>query len=89
MTALIYGESPINMIEKFSRPHHIRAEKKASPLCHSIIAANQVVLTPGIGITAKNLYTNIRSSTAIIFLRKSRILKMDCKVERIIRKHLK
>jgi len=55
MTALIYGDRPIKIIEKLARPHPIRAEKKESPLCHSIIDASPSVFTPGIGITDKNL----------------------------------
>jgi hypothetical protein len=55
MTALIYGERPIRITEKFSSPHPISAEKNAKPLCCSIIAESQRVFTPGIGTAARNL----------------------------------
>jgi hypothetical protein len=45
------------MIEKLESPPPMRAEKKESPFCPSIIAAKPVVFTPGIGITERNLYT--------------------------------
>lgn len=75
----------MSITEKFSSHPPIKAEKKASPRCHSIIAESHAVLTPGIGTTAKNLYTNINKSTAIIFFRRSRILNIDWRVESIIK----
>ena len=80
ITALMYGESHMRMTEKFWSPQPMRAEKKESPLWPSIIAASQVVLTPGIGITERNLYTSTRASVAIIFLRKSFIEMIDWNV---------
>jgi len=84
ITALIYGESPIRIIEKFARPPHVSAEKNESPFWPSIIAAKPVVFTPGIGITERNLYTSTSRSVAIIFLRRSLIETIDFKVSSII-----
>jgi hypothetical protein len=42
-------------MEKCSKPPHIKAEKNAKPACLSITAFNQSVLTPGTGMTDKNL----------------------------------
>jgi hypothetical protein len=55
INALIYGESPINMIEKFDNQPPIKALKKDKPLLASIIDANLVVSTQGTGITDNNL----------------------------------
>jgi len=51
----MYGDNHIRIIEKCSKPHHIKAEKNASPVCLSITAFNHSVFTPGTGITDKNL----------------------------------
>jgi hypothetical protein len=51
---LIYGESPINIIEKCFIHPHIKEPKNDNHLFCSIIAANPSVLTPGTGITDKS-----------------------------------
>ena len=84
ITALIYGERPIRIIEKFWSPPPIRAEKNESPFCPSIAAARPVVFTPGIGITERNLYTSTKRSVAIIFLLRSFIEIIDLSVFSII-----
>ncbi len=53
--ALIYGESHINIIEKFSIPPPIKEEKKLNPFCLFIISTNQAVFTQGTGIVESNL----------------------------------
>jgi hypothetical protein len=55
INALIYGESPIRMIEKLDNQPHINALKKDNPLLASIIAANLEVSTQYTGITDNNL----------------------------------
>jgi len=55
ITALIYGESPISIIENLSKPPHIRAEKNARPLFASIIPSSAATFAQGTGITERNL----------------------------------
>ena len=77
MTALIYGDNPMRMIEKLASHHPISAEKKESHLCHSIRESSPAVLTHGIGITDKNLNTRTKSKVAMIFVRRSLIENKD------------
>ena len=55
ITALIYGESPIRITEKFSRPQPKSDEKNDKPLWPWTSAEIPSVFTPGIGITERNL----------------------------------
>jgi hypothetical protein len=57
ITALIYGERPSKIIEKFLSHPHIKAEKNQShELAQSLkIASSFVVSAPGTGITESNL----------------------------------
>ena len=73
ITALIYGDKPISIIENLSRPPHIRAEKNARPLFASIIPSSAATFAHGTGITERNLYTKTSARVAIIlFLRLSK-----------------
>jgi len=55
ITALIYGDNPISIIEKFFNQPPIKALKKDNHLLASIIADNLVVSTQYTGITDKSL----------------------------------
>jgi hypothetical protein len=77
ITALIYGESPINMIENLLSQPHIRELKNANHWfsCDFIIsssAQSASILTPGTGIIERNSNNTIRESvTKIFFFRDS------------------
>jgi hypothetical protein len=77
ITALIYGESPISIIENLSSPQPIRAEKNARPWLLSSIHSKAAVFAPGTGITDKNLYTSTSTSVAIIFFLRLFIQRID------------